>query len=239
MDLDRYTVKSREALERLQRIARDRSHQELRPEHLLAALLAERERHRRRRAAEARRQRAPRSRSRWTQALESLPRVQGGQPTSARTCASVLDRAEDAPAAQMRRVRERRAPAHGARRSGARERRAACAGAGRRDARRAAQGARRVCAAASASPTTIPRTSTQALSKYGRDLTAAARAGQARPGDRPRRRDAPRRAGAVAAHQEQPGPDRRARRGQDRDRRSARAAHRLGRRAREPARTSA
>ena len=33
MDLERYTVKSREALERAQRIARDRSHQELRPEH--------------------------------------------------------------------------------------------------------------------------------------------------------------------------------------------------------------
>ena len=43
MDLDRYTVKSREALERLQRVARDRSHQELKPEHLLAALLAERD----------------------------------------------------------------------------------------------------------------------------------------------------------------------------------------------------
>ena len=42
MNLDRYTVKSREALERAQRIARDRSHQELRPEHLLAALLEER-----------------------------------------------------------------------------------------------------------------------------------------------------------------------------------------------------
>ena len=43
MDLDRYTVKSREALERLQRAARERSHQELRPEHLLAALLDERD----------------------------------------------------------------------------------------------------------------------------------------------------------------------------------------------------
>ena len=42
MDLERYTVKSREALDRAQRIARDRSHQELRPEHLLAALLEDR-----------------------------------------------------------------------------------------------------------------------------------------------------------------------------------------------------
>src|SRR5260221_544261 len=42
MDLERFTVKSREALERAQRIGRDHSHQELRPEHLLAALLDER-----------------------------------------------------------------------------------------------------------------------------------------------------------------------------------------------------
>jgi len=41
MPLDRYTVKSQEALERAQRLARERGHQELAPEHLLAALLAE------------------------------------------------------------------------------------------------------------------------------------------------------------------------------------------------------
>src|SRR5207249_7791956 len=39
MQLDRYTVKSQEALERAQRLARDRGHQELSPEHLLLALL--------------------------------------------------------------------------------------------------------------------------------------------------------------------------------------------------------
>ena len=43
MELDRYTLKSREAIERAQRIARDRSHQELQPEHLLASLLQETE----------------------------------------------------------------------------------------------------------------------------------------------------------------------------------------------------
>jgi len=42
MDLERYTVKSREAIERAQRIAREHSHQQLQPEHLLAALLDER-----------------------------------------------------------------------------------------------------------------------------------------------------------------------------------------------------
>jgi ATP-dependent Clp protease ATP-binding subunit ClpB len=40
---EKYTVKSQEALERAQRLARDRAHQELQPEHLLAALLEDRE----------------------------------------------------------------------------------------------------------------------------------------------------------------------------------------------------
>ncbi|MGH7731602.1 MAG: ATP-dependent chaperone ClpB [Candidatus Eiseniibacteriota bacterium] len=39
MKLDRFTIKSQEALERAQRLASERSHQEPRPEHLLAALL--------------------------------------------------------------------------------------------------------------------------------------------------------------------------------------------------------
>ena len=43
MDLERYTVKSQEAVERAQRLARDRSHQELAPEHLLSALLEDKE----------------------------------------------------------------------------------------------------------------------------------------------------------------------------------------------------
>ena len=54
----------------------------------------------------------------------------------------------------------------------------------------------------------------------------------ARPGHRPRRRDPPRHPGAVAAHQEQPGADRRARRRQDRRRRGPRPARRRRRRAR-------
>ncbi len=51
-------------------------------------------------------------------------------------------------------------------------------------------------------------------------------AGEARPGDRPRRRDPPHDPGAPAAHEEQSGADRRARRRQDRDRRRPRAADR-------------
>ena len=73
-----------------------------------------------------------------------------------------------------------------------------------------------------------------ALKKYARDLTEAARVGQARPGDRARRGDPADHPGAVAAHQEQSGPDRRARRRQDGDRRGPRLAHRQRRRAGEP-----
>ena len=51
----------------------------------------------------------------------------------------------------------------------------------------------------------------EALEKFGRDLTADARAEQARPGDRPRRGDPPGDPGALAADEEQPGADRRAR----------------------------
>ncbi len=72
----------------------------------------------------------------------------------------------------------------------------------------------------------------EALKKYCLDLTERARAGQARPGDRPRRRNPPRHPGAAAPHQEQPGADRRARRGQDRHRRGPGPAHRRRRGAR-------
>ena len=55
---------------------------------------------------------------------------------------------------------------------------------------------------------------------------------QARPGHRPRRGDPPDDPGPVASDEEQPGPDRGARRGQDGDRRGTRAAHRGRRRPR-------
>ena len=73
-----------------------------------------------------------------------------------------------------------------------------------------------------------------ALKKYARDLTQAARDGKLDPGDRPRRGNPPHHPGAVAPHQEQSGADRRAGRRQDRDRRGPRAAHRQRRRAGEP-----
>ena len=61
--------------------------------------------------------------------------------------------------------------------------------------------------------------------------------GQARSGDRPRRRNPPRDPGALAPHEEQPGADRRTRRRQDRHRRRARRPHHSRRRARRGSRT--
>ena len=77
-----------------------------------------------------------------------------------------------------------------------------------------------------------PEATYQSLEQYGRDLTKAAEQGQARSGHRARRRDPARHPGALAPHQEQSGPHRRARRRQDRDRRRTRAAHRARRRPR-------
>ena len=93
----------------------------------------------------------------------------------------------------------------------------------------AARGGRRVDSA-------DPEGSFQALEKYGVDLTARAREGKIDPVIG---RDAEiRRVIQVLspAHQEQPGPDRRARRRQDRRRRGPGAAHRRRRRARVAAR---
>ena len=77
-----------------------------------------------------------------------------------------------------------------------------------------------------------PETTYQSLEKYGRDLTALARAGQARSGHRPRRRGPARDPGPEPPDQEQPGAHRRARRRQDRDRRRTGPADRARRRAR-------
>jgi ATP-dependent Clp protease ATP-binding subunit ClpB len=179
MDLERYTVKSREALERAQRLARDRSHQELRPEHLLAALLEERggtvgavlQKLGVDAAALARTSEA---------ALANLPRVQGGAAYLGQDLRSVLDRAED----HAERLKDEfvsvehllmsladAGHANGAQR--------ALAGAGvTSDALLKAlanvRGGQRVT-------DDSPEDKYQALSKYGRDLTAAARAGKLDP----------------------------------------------------------
>ena len=118
-------------------------------------------------------------------------------------------------------------------RSGARR-----AGRPRRNARGDSEGAdRRARIAARDRPESRRQIPGARKIRQGSDRTGAPR--QARPGDRPRRRDSPRHPGAEPPHQEQSGADRRTRRGQDRHRRRTRAPHRFRRRAREPARTSA
>ena len=67
---------------------------------------------------------------------------------------------------------------------------------------------------------TAPSTSL-VLDQFGRNLTQGAREGKLDPGDRPGERNRAGDAGALPAHQEQPRPGRRARRGQDRGRRGA------------------
>src|SRR5260221_5618316 len=179
MDLERFTVKSREALERAQRIGRDHSHQELRPEHLLAALLDERggtvaavlqklgvDAAALARASES--------------ALASLPRVQGGSAYLGHELREVLERAE----AHAGRMKDEFVsvehllvsladPAHA---NGAQR---ALAGAGVTletllKALATVRGGQRVT-------DDSPEDKYQALSKYGRDITAAARAGQLDP----------------------------------------------------------
>ena len=128
----------------------------------------------------------------------------------------VLDKAVRRGAAARRRVRLGRAPAARARRRPARgAARGAPAGA-RRPARHVAG----------------PRGLVPGAREVRPRPHRARRAGEARPGDRPRRGDPAHDPGALAPHEEQPGADRRAGRRQDRDRRGARAADRRGRRAR-------
>ena len=93
MNIERFTVKSREAIERAQRIARDRSHQELQPEHLLAALLQEEGGTTQAVLAKLGVQLATLE-SANDAALSRLPRVQGGQAYLGDALRGVLDRAE-------------------------------------------------------------------------------------------------------------------------------------------------
>ena len=95
MRLDRYTVRSQETLERAQRLARERSHQELQPEHLLAAQLQEPEGTV---ATVLERIGVPRGSllAQVEQALERLPRVQGGSLYVGEGLRRVLEAAEQA-----------------------------------------------------------------------------------------------------------------------------------------------
>src|SRR5262249_42601342 len=93
MRLDHFTVKSQEALEHAQRLARQRSHQELTPEHLLLALLEDSEG-----SSVALLEKLGVSRDgleqATRQALDLQPRVQGGSLYLGETLRQVLERAE-------------------------------------------------------------------------------------------------------------------------------------------------
>ena len=93
MKLDRYTVKSQEALEFAQRLARDRGQQELQAEHLLAALLQEPEGTV---AAVLEKLGVPREPllGQTHDALGRLPRVQGGSMYVGEGLRHVLEAAE-------------------------------------------------------------------------------------------------------------------------------------------------
>ena len=83
-------------------------------------------------------------------------------------------------------------------------------------------------AAAGVPSETAPSTSL-VLDQFGRNLTAGRPRGQARPGDRPGEGNRAGHAGAVPAHQEQPGAGRRARRREDGGRRGPGPEDRQGR----------
>ncbi len=179
MNLDRFTVKSRESLERAQRIARDRSHQELRPEHLLAALLEDRagtvsvvlQKLGVDAAAMARA---------IDSALTSAPRVQGGNAYIGEALRSVLDRAET----HAERMKDEfvsvehllLALADGQQPNGAQKilTTAGVTTDALLKSLATVRGGQRVM-------DDSPEDKYQALSKYGRDLTAAARAGKLDP----------------------------------------------------------
>ena len=95
MRLDRFTIKSQEALERAQRLAAERRHQELRPEHLLAAQLEDADGTV---AAVLEKLGVPREplANSITLAMGRLPRVQGGSPYVGEALRAALEAGEKA-----------------------------------------------------------------------------------------------------------------------------------------------
>jgi ATP-dependent Clp protease ATP-binding subunit ClpB len=93
MNPDRFTIKSQEALERAQRLASERGHQELRPEHLLAALLDDAGGTVAAVLEKLGVQREPLARANAL-AMDRLPRVQGGSMFVGDALRLALERAE-------------------------------------------------------------------------------------------------------------------------------------------------
>ena len=238
MRLDRLTTKFQQALADAQSLALgndNRLHRAAAP-----ARGAARPGGRRHRVAAraGRRRRAAAARARSRQAIDRLPKVEGtgGEVSVSRDLDNLLNLTDKE--AQKRGdqfIASRAVPARGRRGQGRDRPAAQGAGGSTQGARAGDRGVR----GGETSHSPEAEGQREALKKYTIDLTERARAGQARPGHRPRRRDPPHDPDPAAAHQEQPGADRRARRRQDRDRRRPRAAHRQRRGARDAARTSA
>jgi len=179
MNIERFTVRSREALERAQRVARDRSHQELRPEHLLAALLED-EGGTVTGVLQKLGVHAATLERAVDGALAALPRVQGGSAWLGQDLRDVLDRAE----AQAGRLKDEfvsvehllLALADASHPNGAQRvlAQAGVSGDALLQALATVRGGQRVT-------DENPEDKYQALSRYGRDLTAAARAGKLDP----------------------------------------------------------
>ena len=232
MAVDKPTVRAQEALAAAAALAGERAHQAIEPPHLLLALLDAREG-----VVAPVLERAGADlaglRAATLAALERLPVVHGAtQQHLSPAFRDVVQARRRGGRAAERRVHLHGAPADraagralpGARRAHGqwRDDRAA--------ARRAGAGPR-----LGAGHRPEPRGQVPGARALRARPDRPGRAGQARPGHRPGRGGPPRDPGAVAAHQEQPRPDRRAGRGQDGHRRGPGPAHRRRRRARGPA----
>ncbi len=179
MDPERYTVKSREAIERAQKLARERHHQELQPEHLLAALLQEQGGTIA--AVLAKLGVTPVTvQGALDEAFARLPRVQGGSMHLGAALQSVFDRAESQ-AEQLKdefvSVEHLLLALADESNPGGAQRALARAGVNREAVLRAlatVRGGQRVTDES-------PEDKYQSLTRYGRDLTAAARQGKLDP----------------------------------------------------------
>ena len=233
MNLNKFTEKAQEAVLASPQLASELNHAQVEPEHLLVTLVEQRDGVVPDRAAEAERRSRRRSAPRCASISAKQPKAYGGaEPGLSPRLRVVLDAAQaEAKAMQdeyvstehlllgiLVRARHARRPSILLKQHGVTRERVL-------EALTAIRGNQRVT-------DQNPENKYQALERYGRDLTELARKRQARSGDRPRRRSAPRHPGAVAPHEEQSRAHRRARRRQDRHRRRPRAAHRPRRRAR-------
>ena len=233
MQADRFTIKSQEAVQAAIALAAGRRHAQVAPEHLLAVLLEQ---------ADGLVVPVLRKlgvtvdplRADVNAALDALPTLeQAAEPTTAPELLTVLRAAEK----EMRDLSDEYvstehlllALAAAQTPAGDALRRAGAAHDELLKALAEVRGSHRVT-------DQTPEDTVQALEKFGIDLTEQAADGQLDPVIG--RDDEIRRViqVLVAPHQEQPGPDRRARRRQDRDRRGPRPADRLRRRARVAAR---